>query len=371
MSQPVVSQPVVPQPVVPQYPAQQYPVVQQQPVEHPVQQQHPVEHPVHQQPAPQPHAQQAPLPDPAPVARPGFDAIFGLSPDLRSGLAEAVAPTRTPALRREAAAHTIDTTPTEAEQADRNVGRSSASSRSAAPDGGGASRRPEPAGFDDLFSGLGVDDDEEPGDRRSGRADRKAKKAKSARRSDSVAPVTPGPRRGAAAAASSSPLDDLASLVSGATAAAAETTVQPLAASTGFAAAISAAAGALPDGDRRSAAPTAPAALNLGLPVAATDPGIEAAASASAASELATATDLLGFGPSGESASGARRAAQPSRHPPDVRPRAPRRQRRPAVRRTRRPLATGGRRPPIGCGPRHPAPPAAAAVHGTWRASSQ
>ena len=179
-----------------------------------------------------------------PAERPAFDAIFGISD------AASHETTETTALRR----RVVDTTPTsEAEQADRPVGRSSASSVSAsasASDGrtarseGRTARREEAPGFDALFAGLGDDDADEldgPGERghrggRSVRADRKAAKAskaeKPAKPAKAEKPAKPakggklgrrssaasaaGPRRTGSVPAAPAPVDgDLAMLVAG------------------------------------------------------------------------------------------------------------------------------------------------------------
>ncbi|RZS68622.1 murein DD-endopeptidase MepM/ murein hydrolase activator NlpD [Agromyces ramosus] len=295
-------------------------------------------------PAVQISAPQAPAPaQPAPQ-RPAFDSIFGAA-DAASHQA-----VETTALRRRG----VDTSPpSEAEQADRSSGRSSASSvsprRSTAPGAGSAARRDEAPGFDALFAGLGDDDADFASDAdvdaprgrrgdhggRSARADRKAAKApkaekarkapkaekapkagKAGRRSTSgSAPA--GPRRGASMPAALDAIDgDLASLVGGitgtagiaATAASASAglvsgpvarassgVVPPADAAAGFAAAIAAAAGALPTVDP-STGPSR-ASLNLeAAPLRGRDRLRESDPSPVVPADVTGVSELLGFG---------------------------------------------------------------------------
>ncbi|KRE30011.1 M23 family metallopeptidase [Agromyces sp. Soil535] len=244
--------PTTPQPArYPHQPAATQPVAQQQPIAQQPAAVQPIalQHPVASHNAATPIA-----PQPTPQ-RPGFDAIFGGTDVAPHETLEA------PALRRRAA---VEATPhLEAEQVDRPVGRSSASSVSGSRSSGRSSRREEPAGFDALFSGLDndpVDPDEEGGnDRRGGRggrADRKAAKAAKAARISkpekpekpekgakrSASSKAPGPRRGAAVPAAPELVDgDLAFLVNGTGAAA--SAASALAADAGSAATTSGLAG--------------------------------------------------------------------------------------------------------------------------------
>ncbi|MFE6964529.1 peptidoglycan DD-metalloendopeptidase family protein [Agromyces sp. NPDC057679] len=161
------------------------------------------------QPAQARYASAQPVATSQPV-HPSFDELFsGVNAPTSSPVAEAQ-PTR----RRSTPA-----TPTEAEPIDHPVARRSASVMSAAAE---PAERPvavkpqpapsEPAGFDDLFAGLGdaeADDVADAG-RRSGRADRSARadrkaekqaKAGKGRFGSKAQPEVHGVRRGAAAAA--------------------------------------------------------------------------------------------------------------------------------------------------------------------------
>ncbi|MFF2273449.1 peptidoglycan DD-metalloendopeptidase family protein [Agromyces sp. NPDC058136] len=241
-----------------QAPAQQQATAQQAPAQQPawpsqpmaaqpVASQQPAAHPFVSQPAAAPRA-----------SHPGFDELF-------SG---ASAPTPTPVAASHQLHHrTTPATPTEAEPIDHPVDRRSASAMSAvapvlapraaapvapAPAPAPAAPVTAPAaparattGFDDLFAGLGADDDEaDESGRRSGRADRDARAARSDRKAEKPAknrfgkkaqPEVRGARRGATvepagsaaaaagaatstAAAAAAASADFASLIAGAAA---------------------------------------------------------------------------------------------------------------------------------------------------------
>ncbi|MFF2277804.1 peptidoglycan DD-metalloendopeptidase family protein [Agromyces sp. NPDC058126] len=197
------------------------------------------------QPAPARYASAQPAAtsaQPAATSRPvhpSFDELFsGVNAPTSSHVAEAQ-PTR----RRSTPA-----TPIEAEPIDHPVARRSASVMSAAAE---PAERPvavrpqpapatsEPAGFDDLFAGLGDDDADDLADtgRRSGRADRSARgdrkaekqaKAGKGRFGAKARPEVHGVRRGAASAAApaaaAAPASSAAPLAGGAATAAAAAT---------------------------------------------------------------------------------------------------------------------------------------------------
>ncbi|WP_448002658.1 peptidoglycan DD-metalloendopeptidase family protein [Agromyces bauzanensis] len=171
-----------------------------------------------------------------------------------------------PAPRRRTAHQPPLQTP-EAEQADRPVGRSSASAVFTRRE---STRRDSDSGFDALFAGFGDDDEPDEAPRGNGgrparsgrpnRADRKAAKAakvpKAAKPAKTARGGAAGPRRsGAMPTPPVSAAADLAALVGGtaASGATASPAAQAAGSTAGFAAALSAAAGV------SAAAPTSPA----------------------------------------------------------------------------------------------------------------
>ncbi|MDR6905383.1 murein DD-endopeptidase MepM/ murein hydrolase activator NlpD [Agromyces sp. 3263] len=301
---------------------------------------------------------------PHPVApqaeRPGFDAIFGLSDAATTPAALPAVAQPGPTPRR--SAPTIDIRTTEAEQADRPGGPSSASAVPGADTDRARSRRGG-AGFDDLFAGLGdeeagASDEASDGGRsrraasspRESRTDRKSAKAaksgkaakgksvKAARRSSAEPPMPVGPRRTGSTPAPTEPIDgDLAFLIAGGAASTAAA-VRPgfpagdaaalgagsgavAGAASSFAAAISAAAGARPaDEPGRAAASVAPAplAFDLSAPSAATPSSRRASRGLPA--EVTPASDLLGFAPSAPPRVDADAASAPDRSAPGTSP---------------------------------------------------